>query len=428
MNILIIGSGGREHAFAWKIKQSNLCEKLFVAPGNAGTAALAENVPIAVDDFPALGKLCLENKIELVVVGPEVPLVKGIRDYFENDPALAAIAMVGPGKTGAQLEGSKDFSKQFMLRHNIPTAKAKTFEAHELKEALQYLGTCKPPLVLKADGLAAGKGVIITEDLDETKTVMKEMLHDKKFGEASAKVLVEEFLKGIELSVFVLTDGEHYVILPEAKDYKRIGEGDTGPNTGGMGAVSPVLFADNAFMKKVEEQVIKPTVAGLKKENISYQGFIFIGLMNVNGNPFVIEYNARMGDPETQVVLPRIKNDLVELLYAVGKGQLKNLSIETESQYAVTLSMVSGGYPGDYEKGKEIYGLEKPSPAIFFHAGTKRRDQKVLTDGGRVISATGLGNSLISARAKAYEGASQLHWEGLYYRKDIGQDLLTLKA
>jgi phosphoribosylamine--glycine ligase len=428
MNILIIGSGGREHAFAWKIKQSNLCEKLFVAPGNAGTEVLAENVQIAVDDFPALGKLCLENNIELIVVGPEVPLVKGIRDYFENDPALDAIAMVGPGKIGAQLEGSKDFSKQFMLRHNIPTAKARTFEAHELNEAFQYLENCHPPLVLKADGLAAGKGVIITEDLDEAKTVMKEMLQDKKFGDASAKVLVEEFLKGIELSVFVLTDGEGYVILPEAKDYKRIGEGDTGPNTGGMGAVSPVFFADHAFMKKVEEQVIKPTVAGLKKENISYQGFIFIGLMNVNGNPFVIEYNARMGDPETQVVLPRIKSDLVELLYAAGKGLLKNVSIETENQYTVTLSMVSGGYPGDYEKGKEIQGLEKPSDAIFFHAGTKRKDQKILTDGGRVISATGLGNNLYSARAKAYEGASQLHWEGLYYRKDIGQDLLTLKA
>ena len=428
MNILIIGSGGREHAFAWKIKQSNLCEKLYIAPGNAGTASVAENVPIGIDDFPALGKLCLENKIELVVVGPEVPLVKGIRDYFENDPALSSIAMVGPGKIGAQLEGSKDFSKQFMLRHNIPTAKARTFEADELTEALQYLETCKPPLVLKADGLAAGKGVIITDDLEEAKTVMREMLQDKKFGDASAKVLVEEFLNGIEVSVFVLTDGENYVILPEAKDYKRIGEGDTGPNTGGMGAVSPVIFADHAFMKKVEEHVIKPTVTGLKKENIAYQGFIFIGLMSVNGSPFVIEYNARMGDPETQVVLPRIKSDLVELLYAAGKGLLKNMSIETENQYAVTLSMVSGGYPGDYVKGKEIQGLEKPSDAIFFHAGTTRKDQKVLTDGGRVISATGLGNSLISARATAYEAASQLHWEGLYYRKDIGQDLLTLKA
>lgn len=428
MNILIIGSGGREHAFAWKIQQSNLCEKLFVTPGNAGTASFAENVSIAVDDFPSLGKLCLENKIELVVVGPEVPLVKGIRDYFENDSALSSIAMVGPGKIGAQLEGSKDFSKQFMLRHNIPTAKARTFEADELTKALQYLEICKPPLVLKADGLAAGKGVIITDDLEEAKTVMREMLQDKKFGDASAKVLVEEFLNGIEVSVFVLTDGENYVILPEAKDYKRIGEGDTGPNTGGMGAVSPVIFANHAFMKKVEEHVIKPTVTGLKKENIAYQGFIFIGLMSVNGNPFVIEYNARMGDPETQVVLPRIKSDLVELLYAAGKGQLKNMSIETENQYAVTLSMVSGGYPGDYVKGKEIQGLEKPSDAIFFHAGTRRKDQKVLTDGGRVISATGLGDSLISARATAYEGASQLHWEGLYYRKDIGQDLLTLKA
>lgn len=428
MNILIIGSGGREHAFAWKIKQSKHCSKLFVAPGNAGTAALAENIAIAVDDFAALGKLCVVNKIELVVVGPEVPLVKGIRDFFENDPALKNIAMVGPGKIGAQLEGSKDFSKQFMLRNNVPTANAKTFEAKQMEEALRYIDTCKPPLVLKADGLAAGKGVIITEDREEAKTSLKEMLLDKKFGEAGTKVLIEEFLKGIELSVFVLTDGKDYVVLPEAKDYKRIGEGDTGPNTGGMGAVSPVIFADTVFMKKVDDRVIKTTIAGLTKENIPYKGFIFIGLMNVDGEPFVIEYNARMGDPETQVVLPRIKSDLVELLLAAGKGELKNNRIEVDNQYAVTISMVSGGYPEDYEKGKEIKGLEKSQTALMFHAGTKQKRNSVLTDGGRVISATGKGADLTAARKQAYEGASQISWEGLYYRKDIGLDLLTLNS
>lgn len=426
MNILIIGSGGREHAFAWKIKQSKQCDKLFVAPGNAGTASIAENVPLAVDDFEGLGKLCKEKQIGLVIVGPEVPLVKGIRDFFEKDAALKNIPMIGPGKVGAQLEGSKDFSKQFMLRNNVPTAKARTFQANEIEEGLRYIDSCKPPLVLKADGLAAGKGVIITEDPREAKEVLKEMLLDKKFGDASTKVLIEEFLKGIEVSVFVLTDGKNYVTLPEAKDYKRIGDGDTGPNTGGMGAVSPVVFADAAFMKKVEERVIKTTVAGLQKENISYQGFIFIGLMNVDGDPFVIEYNARMGDPETQVVLPRIKSDLVELLLAAGKGELKNASFETDSQYAVTISMVSGGYPGDYEKGKEIKGLEKPGPGIIFHAGTKKKENVILTDGGRVISATGKGSDLASAIKQAYEGASRLSWEGLNYRKDIGQDLLTL--
>ena len=426
MNILIIGSGGREHAFAWKIKQSKHCDKLFVAPGNAGTGGIAENVPLAVDDFVGLGNLCKEKQIGLVVVGPEVPLVKGIRDFFEKDSALKDIPMVGPGKIGAQLEGSKDFSKQFMIRNNVPTAKAKTFQANEIEEGLRYIDSCNPPLVLKADGLAAGKGVIITEDPNEAKAVLKEMLLDKKFGDASTKVLIEEFLKGIELSVFVLTDGKNYVILPEAKDYKRIGDGDTGPNTGGMGAVSPVVFADAAFMKKVEDQVVKPTIAGLQKENISYRGFIFVGLMNVDGDPFVIEYNARMGDPETQVVLPRIKSDLVELLLAAGKGQIKDNSLEIDPQFTVTISMVSGGYPGDYQKGKEIKGLEKTNEAIIFHAGTKRKENAILTDGGRVMSATGKGSNLAAAIKQAYEGASQLSWEGLNYRKDIGLDLLTL--
>lgn len=427
MNILIIGNGGREHAFAWKIKQSTKCEKLFVAPGNAGTATVAENINIAVDDFARLGQFCLDNKIELVIVGPEVPLVKGIRDYFEANSALKNIALVGPGKLGAQLEGSKDFSKQFMVRNNVPTAKAKTFFADTVEDSYQYIDACTPPIVLKADGLAAGKGVIITENKTEAKAVIKEMLVDKKFGDASAKVLIEEFLDGIEVSVFVLTDGKDYVILPEAKDYKRIGDGDTGPNTGGMGAVSPVIFADQTFLKKVEEQVIKPTVNGLKKENIPYNGFIFIGLMNVKGEPYVIEYNVRMGDPETQAVLPRIQSDLVDILYAAGTGTLASTSIETDPNYAVTLSMVSGGYPGDYKKGNVIAGLEKISETVAFHAGTKNKDNSVVTDGGRVISMMGMGPDLATAREKAYRGASLLDWEGLYFRKDIGLDLLALQ-
>ena len=426
MNILIIGNGGREHAFAWKIKQSKQCDKLFVAPGNAGTATVAENVAIAVDDFAKLGQCCLDNKIDLVVVGPEVPLVKGIRDYFESNPALKNIALVGPGKTGAQLEGSKDFSKQFMVRNNVPTAKAKTFFPETVNESFSYIDSCTPPIVLKADGLAAGKGVIITEDKAEAKAVIKEMLVDKKFGDASAKVLIEEFLNGIEVSVFVLTDGKDYVVLPEAKDYKRIGDNDTGPNTGGMGAVSPVVFANSVFLNKVEEKVIKPTINGLHKEGIAYKGFIFIGLMNVAGEPYVIEYNARMGDPETQVVLPRIKTDFVSLLFAAATGTLQNTSIETHPEYAVTLSMVSGGYPGDYEKGKAIAGLEKVSDAVAFHAGTKSKENAIVTDGGRVISMMAMGPDLTSAREKAYRGASLLAWDGLYFRKDIGLDLLAL--
>lgn len=424
MNILIIGNGGREHAFAWKISQSSRCDKLFVAPGNAGTAALATNVPIAVDNFEALGKLCIEQAINLVVVGPEAPLVKGIRDYFEQNPDLKNILIVGPGRTGAQLEGSKDFSKQFMLRHGVPTAKAKTFQANEVPDALQYLDTCKPPIVLKADGLAAGKGVIITPDLDEAKATIREMLVDKKFGEASTKVLVEEFLSGIELSVFVLTDGKDYVILPEAKDYKRIGEGDTGPNTGGMGAISPVPFADKVFMQKVEDRIIKPTIAGLQKEGIDYKGFIFIGLMNCNGDPFVIEYNARMGDPETQAVLPRIKNDLVDLLVDAASGNLSGKKIEADAEYAATVVMVSGGYPGDYPKGKTITGLDAANPALVFHAGSKQVNNQVVTDGGRVLAITGRGADIQAAREKAYAGVAKLSWEGVYFRKDIGMDLM----
>jgi len=429
MNILVIGNGGREHALAWKIRQSPLCEKLYVAPGNAGTALVAENVAIGVDDFAKLGRFCLDNAVGLVVVGPEGPLVLGIRDYFQNDPALKSILMVGPDKVGAQLEGSKDFSKQFMLRHNIPTAKARTFSAGDLDQAFDYIATCKPPIVLKADGLAAGKGVVISLSQAEAKAVVKDMLVNKKFGEASAKVLIEEFLNGIELSVFVLTDGKDYVILPEAKDYKRIGDGDTGPNTGGMGAVSPVVFANAAFMKSVEDDVVKPTIEGLRKENIDYKGFIFVGIMNVGNTPYVIEYNARMGDPETQVVMPRIKSDFVELLAAAAKGDLKNKTIEIEDHHAVTIALVSGGYPGDYEKGKVIEGLENNGTrGIVFHAGTKKANEKILTDGGRVLAVSGKGASLEEARALAYKTVADIRWDGFYYRKDIGQDLLNYKG
>jgi phosphoribosylamine--glycine ligase len=427
MNILIIGNGGREHALAWKIRQSPRCSKLFVAPGNPGTAQVAENVPIATDDFSSLGEFCIAQSISLLVVGPEAPLVKGIRDYFEQDSKLQHILIVGPGKVGAQLEGSKDFSKQFMVRNGIPTAKARTFMAAELDQAMDYISTCKPPIVLKADGLAAGKGVIISLSQTEAKAVIKDMLVNKKFGEASAKVLIEEFLNGIEVSVFVLTDGKDYVILPEAKDYKRIGDGDTGPNTGGMGAVSPVVFATPAFMKRVEDEVVKPTIAGLQKDGIDYKGFIFVGIMNVGGTPYVIEYNARMGDPETQAVMPRIKSDLVDLLEAVGKGALQGKTIEIDPDHAVTIALVSGGYPGDYEKGKAIGGLGNYEPTLVFHAGTKQQQDKVVTEGGRVLAVSGKGSSLEDARAKAYAVADQIQWDGLYFRKDIGQDLLNFK-
>lgn len=428
MNILIIGNGGREHALAWKMRQSPRCKKLFVAPGNAGTGLVAENVDIGAEDFLQLGKFCKNNSIDLIVVGPEAPLVMGIRDYFESDPWLNDILIIGPGKIGAQLEGSKDFSKQFMLRNGIPTAKARAFSVSEMEQAFEYITTCKPPIVLKADGLAAGKGVIIVLSQAEAKAVLKDMLVNKKFGEASAKVLIEEFLNGIELSVFVLTDGKDYVILPEAKDYKRIGEGDTGPNTGGMGAVSPVQFATPAFMQKVEEKVVKPTIAGLNREAINYKGFIFVGLMNVGGNPFVIEYNARMGDPETQAVMPRIKTDLVDLFVATAQGELKNKQIEIEDHYAVTIALVSGGYPGDYEKGKSIKGLEEENKALIFHAGTKKHEDDILTDGGRVLAVTGKGKSLKDAREAAYARAEKIRWEGLYFRKDIGVDLLNYKG
>lgn len=426
MNILIIGNGGREHAFAWKIKQSKHCSNLYVAPGNAGTAQVAENVAIAVDDFEKLGQFCLDKNIDLVLVGPEVPLVKGIRNYFEETTTLKNILLVGPDKTGAQLEGSKDFSKQFMLRHGVPTAKAQTFTVAELAQALSYIDSCNTPIVLKADGLAAGKGVVIADTKEEAKTEITEMLQAQKFGAASAKVLVEEFLDGIELSVFVLSDGKDYVILPEAKDYKRIGDNDTGLNTGGMGSVSPVVFATKDFLDKVEERVIKPTITGLAKENIHYQGFIFIGLMNVKGEPHVIEYNARMGDPETQSVMSRIDSDFVELLTACAKGELKNHHLQISTDYALSVVMASGGYPGDFKKGFAISGLTPQEGTNIFHAGTKQQNNTVLTDGGRVLAVTGKGKTLAEAREKAYKTVLNIQWEGVTFRRDIGMDILKL--
>ena len=423
MNILILGSGGRENAFAWKLAQSKKLKKLFIAPGNAGTAAFGTNIPISPTDFIAVKKCVIENNINLVLVGPEDPLVKGIHDFFLADDLLKNIPVIGPQKEGAQLEGSKDFSKQFMERHQIPTARYQTFTKETLADGLLFLETLKAPYVLKADGLAGGKGVVIPNTLDEAKKEFSEMLINAKFGNASAKVVIEEFLTGIELSVFVLTDGISYKILPSAKDYKRIGEGDTGLNTGGMGAVSPVRFVDEIFLKKVEQQVIIPTIEGLKKENIPYKGFIFIGLMNVNGNPFVIEYNVRMGDPETEVVIPRIKSDFLDLLKGVATGTLSEKEFETDARFATTVMLVSGGYPENYENGKIISGLENLNGSIAFHAGTKNENGVVKTNGGRVIAVTSYGTTMKEALEKSFANAEKITYEKKYFRKDIGADL-----
>ncbi|MEH6745913.1 MAG: phosphoribosylamine--glycine ligase [Maribacter arcticus] len=423
MNILILGSGGREHTFAWKLSQSNKLSKLFVAPGNAGTAEIAINVPIGVNDFEAIKKLVLKESIELMLVGPEDPLVNGIHDFFLNDKELNNVAVIGPEKLAATLEGSKEFAKEFMMRHQIPTAQYKSFTSDTVNQGFKFLEELNPPYVLKADGLAAGKGVVILNDLNEAKIELKAMLVDKKFGSASATVVIEEFLDGIELSVFVLTDGDSYKVLPTAKDYKRIGEGDTGLNTGGMGAISPVPFASKEFMDKIEHRIVKPTVEGLKKDNMPYKGFIFIGLIKVGEDPKVIEYNVRMGDPETEVVLPRIKNDLVELLQAVANQTLIDIDLQLDERTATTVMTVSGGYPGDYEKGKEIKGIESIEGSLVFHAGTTIKNGKVVTNGGRVLAITSFGSDFKSALSKSYQNVEKISFEGMNYRKDLGFDL-----
>ena len=424
MTILLLGSGGREHALAWKMLQSSKCSKLFVAPGNAGTAAIATNVSLNISDFEAIKTFAIQEKVDLVVVGPEDPLVLGIYDFFNNDSVLNHIPVIGPSKHGAQLEGSKEFAKEFLIKHNIPTAAYDSFTKDTVEKGCQFLETLQSPYVLKADGLAAGKGVLIIQDLEEAKTELRNMLVHQKFGSASAKVVIEEFLDGIELSCFVLTDGKNYKILPTAKDYKRIGEGDTGLNTGGMGAVSPVPFADALLLEKIETRIVKPTIAGLQKDNIEYKGFIFIGLINVKGEPIVIEYNVRMGDPETEVVIPRLKSDLVELFQAVATQTLNEVVLEIDERSATTIMVVSGGYPEEYDKGFEISGLEKIQDSIAFHAGTKLNNNKVVTNGGRVIAITSFGDNFQEAIKKSYQNIEKLHFDKMYYRKDIGFDLL----
>jgi phosphoribosylamine--glycine ligase len=424
MNILILGSGGRESAFAWKVAQSPNCEKLFIAPGNAGTTQYGTNANIKVTDFEGIKALVLNEGINLVLVGPEEPLVKGVHDFFLADEQLKNIPVVGPQQEGAQLEGSKDFSKQFMEKHNIPTAAYKTFTKDTLQDGLTYLATAGLPVVLKADGLAAGKGVLICLTLEEAQIELTAMLADAKFGEASSRVVVEQFLTGIELSVFVMTDGNNYKILPEAKDYKRIGEGDTGLNTGGMGSISPVPFADAAYMKKVEERVIIPTVEGLKKDGIPYKGFIFIGLMNSDGEPWVIEYNCRMGDPETESVMRRIDSDFVDLLLGVAEGNLNEKEIIISPKTAATVVMVAGGYPGEYLKNKVITGTENVRDSIVFHAGTSMDGDDVITTGGRVLAITTVQDNMFNALQQATADASRIYYDGMYFRKDIGFDLL----
>lgn len=424
MNVLILGSGGREHAFAIKLLESKKINKLFVAPGNAGTDKIATNVNISVTDFEALKKITLENDIKMVVVGPEVPLVAGVHDFFLADEELKNIPVIGPKKDGALLEGSKDFSKQFMQKHGVPTARYESFTKENLTDGFAFLETLEPPYVLKADGLAAGKGVLILNSLEEAKTELEEMVSNQKFGDASTTVVIEEFLKGIELSVFVLTDGKSYKILPSAKDYKRIGEGDAGLNTGGMGAISPVPFADKAFLDKVEELVVKPTIAGLQKDGIDYRGFIFIGLMNDNGNPSVVEYNVRMGDPETEVVLPRIESDLFDLFEGVAHQNLNEKSFSVTDKTATTVMLVSGGYPEAYEKNKEITGFDTVEESFVFHAGTTIKDNKVVTSGGRVIAVTSFGDTIEEALEKSYRSIDKIHFDKMNYRKDIGFDLV----
>ena len=423
MNVLILGSGGREHAFAWKIAKSSSCNNLFIAPGNVGTAEVGNNVEIGVNDFESIKKFVLSEGIEMVVVGPEDPLVNGIYDFFQEEEELQNISLIGPSKEGARLEGSKEFAKEFMIRHEIPTAKYKAFTKDNLEEGYTFLESLDAPYVLKADGLAAGKGVLILDNIQEAKDELKAMVADEKFGKASSTVVIEEFLSGIELSVFVLTDGDSYKILPSAKDYKRIGEGDTGLNTGGMGAISPVPFADGFYIEKVEREIVKPTVEGLKKDGITYKGFIFIGLINVKGQPKVIECNVRMGDPETEVVIPRIKSDLLNLLKGIDDGTFSEKDLNINEQAATTVMLVSGGYPEAYEKGKAISGTEDIKESIVFHAGTKNENKQLRTSGGRVIALTSFGENIEEALIKSFASAEKISFKGKYYRTDIGFDL-----
>ena len=423
MNILVLGSGGREHAISWKISQSEKCRNLYIAPGNAGTGLVGNNLSVNINDFKEVKLNVIEKSIDLVIVGPEEPLVRGIVDFFKSDDELKHVKIFGPSSEGSKLEGSKDFSKEFMFRNNIPCAKSKTFNKKNLSEGISFLEKINPPYVLKADGLAAGKGVLILDNLEEAKSELSKMILDEKFGDASKNVLIEEYLDGIEVSVFAITDGHNYIILPEAKDYKRIGEGDTGLNTGGMGAVSPVNFADNEFMKKVEDSVIRRTVNGIKKEKLDYKGFIFAGLMNVNGEPYVIEYNVRMGDPETQVVIPRIKNDLLNVFIKCLNEKINEVELDIENNFTTTVILAADGYPESYKKGDDIRNLEEFSNSKIFHAGTKKENNRILSNGGRVIACTGYGESLQDALKNSYKLADSISWDNKYFRKDIGEDL-----